>query len=58
LIDGFNNLQKARDKGINFNGAKYECVRADTKSIYGKKVFSNVLASLLSIYFRRENQVS
>ena len=38
LIDAFNNPSHAREKGIHFNGAKYDCVRADTKSIYGKKV--------------------
>ncbi|XP_011406379.1 PREDICTED: profilin-4-like [Amphimedon queenslandica] len=37
LVDGFNELKKVREEGIDFNGASYQCVRADNTSIYGKK---------------------
>ena len=38
LIAAFNDTAAARDKGVRFNGAVYQCVRADDVAIYAKKV--------------------
>ncbi len=37
----FSDTARVREKGIHFNGALYNCVRADNNSIYAKKVFTN-----------------
>ena len=38
LLGAFSNTDKAREKGIHFNGAHYTCCRADANSVYAKKV--------------------
>ena len=43
LIAAFNDTARTREKGIHFNGAMYNCVRADDNSIYGKKVCYDTL---------------
>ena len=37
-MKAFEDTALVREKGLYFNGATYNCVRADDRSIYGKKV--------------------
>ncbi|KAI8985266.1 profilin [Pilobolus umbonatus] len=37
LVDGFSNPDAVRANGIHINGVKYLTLRADDRSIYGKK---------------------
>lgn len=44
LNEAFKNPSPCREHGIHFNGATYQCVRADKNSIYAKKEGSGFVA--------------
>lgn len=42
ILNGFKNPDDVRSSGVHVNGVKYLTLRADERSIYGKKVIFNV----------------